>query len=151
MSPCGRSGQAVAQAVTAFSSTRVLWLLHEEPDYRWPNAPSAAPKWRRFMGLCGHLKADQGFVYVTETMVWVNGIKYSRDLYKMWWCTQKYSKAMRVGQSSNNLSAQQGFTRNANIPSMASHAKYSRLWNYNLFSHRNLAVHFLCLFLTTGM
>lgn len=35
------------------------------------------------MGLCGHLKADQEFVYVTETMVWVNGIKYSRDLYKM--------------------------------------------------------------------
>lgn len=34
------------------------------------------------MDLCRHLKADEGFMYVTETVAWVKGIKQSCDLYK---------------------------------------------------------------------
>lgn len=35
------------------------------------------------MDLCGHLKADEEFIYVIETVVWVKGIKQSCDLYKI--------------------------------------------------------------------
>lgn len=75
------------------------------------------------MDLGGHLKAYEGFMDVIETVAWVKGIKQSHDLYRMRRYTQKYSKATWVGQSSNNLIAQQGYTRNRNISSMASHLR----------------------------
>lgn len=134
MSPCRKDVAGRAACVKQAFPALVPWLPSgpetssslkqlEEPEYEERNTPLAALVSRRFLDLCGHLKADEGFTQVIETMAWGRGMKQSCDLYKMWMHTQKYSKAT---QSSSNLTAHQAHTRNRNLSSMASHLSYSR-------------------------